>query len=258
MTEKTLSLSRRLFLRSSLAAGAAVTVTATPIVVEAVAAENAELLAIEASLADIEASCIAANAERLAARARFDAIAPKLPKCLVHDRRTALHPDMYWCGENERDVEHHAVYSADGSWSIRRIYESYLLEIKFPFLKEAPGEAEAKVRDMLAVELRRLHGACLRYERAFNRARKRSGIAAALEGMSEAFSAAYKCADRAAEAPARSWRGIAIKARAFEISRQWDHDGPRRDSLSRANHLAGSVLLPEILALANGGKAVAS
>jgi len=194
------SLTRRLFLRNTAAAGAVATVVAAPGAVAATASENPELLRLGAELvAASEAFRAAAERKRVALES-YVALCPAVPEILV-----APHNAEMWFTEGETDPEGNSVYPASNK-AQRRIYSSHAIEQSCPNLK---------VRSDLGRHYRQIHAEAQTFETSQEEARTASGLDAAISARYFAGRELGRIMEAVAKQEALTPAGLVIKARAL-------------------------------------------
>lgn len=244
-----MNLSRRLFIGRVSSASAIGLSASVPALADAVQIEeNAALLDLAPLCDEIDAECARIDANRLAARARYEALAPAVPACLVLSDRFNMSRKFVWCGEPEQDCEGKRIYEANGH-SHRLIANSYNLASQFPWLKETEAHPD---ETGLTVELRSMYSHAKQYEADIEHARQVSGIEDALCEASGSYSNASRYATTVGALEARTWLGVAIKARALDLAARWSWEGPYSNG-SYYGTLAKSDVMRDVLRIAKGG-----
>jgi hypothetical protein len=194
-------ITRRLFLRSSAAAGASFAAVTAPVIADAAQKEDPILLDIRDRMPAAAAAFRAASVAMDAAVTRFAEIAPVLPDELIcTDRRE------HWLSERETDCRTKEVWPRDmpGRATMpRRIYAADRLK----------GIAETYPRrSKLRSRYARLYQTALTYEKAFEASRVEVGIAAREEELYLAIDTLRRMASKASKTVPNSLTGLVIKA----------------------------------------------
>lgn len=240
-----MSITRRLFLLNSATASAFSFAGLSPALASSVEPdENAALLAMAPRCVELEAACIAAEAGRVAARERYDLLKPKMPKDIVFGHNERLPDPLQYCTEAERDGEYRIV-RASGDLPPRKVVASHQIALQTPAVKHPRSNDDTS----RLVFLRRMYRKALRYEHGCEKARKASGLNSAAEVMYGLHADVARYARAVCEQEARTWAGIAIKARACELMQKWSYDDGRLSS----GHLSATYIVPNIVALSKGG-----
>ncbi|PRD41360.1 hypothetical protein C5748_21980 [Phyllobacterium phragmitis] len=197
------TLTRRLFLRNSAAAGAALAVVSAPVIADAIQQENPDLLRIGDQLAGAVEEFRTADQKLEEARAHFDAIAPVLPAELIHEGDAGSGLARY-----ETDCEGKEVCRGSSKYVPRRTYSAALIE-KF----HGPEFGKTRLYDR---KMKRLYEISATYEKGIQAAKEAAGIESARLRREMAAERLRGLADAAAELVPHSLTGIVIKARAFD------------------------------------------
>lgn len=240
------SITRRLFLRNSATASAFSFVGLSPVLASSIEPdENPLLLAMAPRCAELEAACIMTDAERLAARERYELLKPKTPKDIVFAYNERIPDAFRYCTETERDGEYEV--SRLGDQPPRNIVSSHQISLRTPAVKSSPSTDDPTQ----LVFLRQMYRTALRYERGCEKAREASGLNGVAEVMYGLYADVSRYARTVCEQEARTWAGIAIKARACELVQKWSYDNGRLSS----GHLSVIYVVPNIITLSKGGAA---
>lgn len=201
-----MNLSRRLFLRQSVAATATITAVAAPVIAEAAQQEHSELLHMREVLPAAIAEFDAATCQREAARKAYAAIAPIVPDELILPRGVA--PAGGWVSESERDCEGNTVWPEpqpplNTQYPPRRIYSADAIN-RSRKCEEGPAASRehwTARRDRAAA-----------YEAACEAARRTAGVDTALGRHYDAEDALRELAAKAKDIEPLSLTGLVIKA----------------------------------------------
>lgn len=238
-----MSVTRRLFLRNSATASAFAFAGVDAAIASSTPDENPALLQAEPLCTDIEARLIRADSARIEARTKYETLAPKLPQSLVLPT-SQTYSQIKWCCEQERDPEDHSVYR-DGLPS-RMIFSSHAIVERFPQVADAPTDDDP----IMTAAMRKLYRCARRYEADVTRAKVASGLEDALCRLGDLYAEASQFAYEVVKYDARTWQGVAIKARAIDLVRRYNWDGPK--AFGPANHLSASFLLPDVVKMSKG------
>lgn len=201
------SITRRIFLRTSATAGAALATVSTPVLAGNEQQEHPELLRARDCLdAAVEEFRSAAEAVRRA-RAIYDDVAPEVPDELVVKGTVGG-----GLAEEEVDCEGRRVWQSTPVRSPRRIYTSGLIAT---FHGRNFGG-----RDRRSRWFKRLHDTALEYENGIRAAEEVSGIGKAIERRYFAIDRLRRLASNVTEITPHSLTGVVIKARVLDAYAQ--------------------------------------
>lgn len=193
--------------------------------------EHAEIVSAGAALVQAVSSFEQARQQKVLARANYELMAPAVPKCLIASRADRFHG----LAEDERDPEGRTLYPPPGSPTPRP--RGIITAAHLSLAVDEHG-AQSGLGDYAL----RLLAKAQRHEALIAKARDESGLDNAMEVEFRAKRELETLALAIADLPARTTRGLRIKALALGAYAAIDVDCRYRGSVLSGPALAEAVL----------------